>query len=91
MWVAGKLLGAAGTSGTYAMAFQRWILCFGQASAGLRDEIEACTDWLANNSPPWSGYCAIMAARLVSREKCIGMRPVGIREMSRRLFEKIVL
>ena len=30
MWVAGKILGAAGPSGTDEMLFQSWLLRFGQ-------------------------------------------------------------
>ena len=37
MWVAGKLLGAAGPSGTDAKALQRWLLRFGQALSGLHE------------------------------------------------------
>ena len=51
----------------------------------------ACIDWLANKSPPWVAYRAIMAARPVALGKCPGVRPVGIGEVCLRLFGKIVL
>eukprot|EP00957_Ditylum_brightwellii_P170001 12939332-Ditylum_brightwellii.AAC.1 len=41
--------------------------------------------WLANNSPPWAAYRALMACRLVALDKCPGTRPVGIGEIFCRL------
>eukprot|EP00957_Ditylum_brightwellii_P181164 13799586-Ditylum_brightwellii.AAC.1 len=47
--------------------------------------------WLANKSPPWAAYCALMAGRLVALDKCPGTRPVGIGEIFCRLWAKLVL
>ena len=48
-------------------------------------------DWLANGSPPWAAYCALMSGRLITLEKQPGILPVGVGETWRRLFAKIVL
>ena len=45
----------------------------------------ARTTWLANESPPWAVYRAIIAAWLVALDKCPRVRPVGSREVCRRL------
>eukprot|EP00957_Ditylum_brightwellii_P070415 5350109-Ditylum_brightwellii.AAC.1 len=49
------------------------------------------TEWLANGLPPWAAICAIMGCRLVALDKCPGTRPVGIGEIFRRLFAKLVI
>ena len=51
MWVAGKLSGASGPSGKDVMAYQIWLLRFGQALTGLWEEMTAWTDWLENYFP----------------------------------------
>ena len=91
MWVAGKLLGSAGLSGAYAMVFQSWLVRFGQSSESIREEMVSWTDWLANESPLWLAYRAIMSEWMVALDKCLGVRPVVIREMCHRLFSKLVL
>ena len=48
-------------------------------------------NWLANESPPWVAYHSIMAVRLVALEKIPGVRPLGIREVYRRLITMIFL
>eukprot|EP00957_Ditylum_brightwellii_P181560 13829941-Ditylum_brightwellii.AAC.1 len=48
-------------------------------------------DWLANRSPPWAAYRALMACRLVALDKCPGTRPVGIGEIIRRMVAKMVI
>ena len=45
---------------------------------------------LANGSPPWAAYPALMAGRLVALDKNSGVRPVGIGEAIRRLMAKLV-
>ena len=36
------------------------------------------TQWLANRSLPWAAYHALIARRLVSLDKSLGVLPVGI-------------
>eukprot|EP00957_Ditylum_brightwellii_P159057 12105723-Ditylum_brightwellii.AAC.1 len=51
----------------------------------------AWTDWLSNSSPSWAAFRVLMGCRLVALDKCPGTRPVGIREIFRRLWAKLVL
>ena len=46
---------------------------------------------MANSSPPWATYRALMACRLVALDKRPGVRPVGIGETLRRSLAKIVM
>ncbi|KAI2506095.1 hypothetical protein MHU86_8326 [Fragilaria crotonensis] len=55
------------------------------------EEMAAWTNWLANTSPPWAAYRAVMANRLVALDKQPGTRPVGIGEVYRRLWAKCLL
>ena len=89
--VASQLHGAAGPSGVDAISLANWLLRFGTESFRLRMEIAFFTQWLANDSPPWAAFRALMACRLVALDKQPGTRPVGIGESFRRLMAKCVL
>jgi hypothetical protein len=89
--VAGRLSGAAGPSGTDSVDLRNWLLRFGAESEGLRAELAAWAEWLANSHPPFAAYRAMMACRLVALDKQPGVRPVGIGEIYRRLLAKLVL
>ena len=47
--------------------------------------------WLANTSPDWAVYQAIMANCMVAFDKCPGVHPLGIGEILRRLIAKMVI
>ena len=64
MWVASKLSGAAGALGAEAMELRNWLLCFGCVSEEFRVVVASLADWMANSSPPWAAYCALMACSL---------------------------
>ena len=68
-WVASKLSGAAGALGVEAIELRNWLLCFRCASEELRIIVTSLADWMANSSPPWSAYRALMACRLVALDK----------------------
>jgi hypothetical protein len=89
--VASKLAGAAGPLGADAVETRNWLLRFGEESIELREEIASWADWLANSSPSWAAYRALMACRLVALDKQPGVRPVGIGEILRRLIAKMVV
>ncbi|KAI2507267.1 hypothetical protein MHU86_7103 [Fragilaria crotonensis] len=89
--IASRLSGAAGPGGTDAVDLANWLLRFGRESEALREEMAAWTNWLANTSPPWAAYRAVMANRLVALDKQPGTRPVGIGEVYRRLWAKCLL
>ena len=89
--ISSRLAGAAGPGGTDAVDLANWLLRFGRESEALREEMAAWTNWLANTSPPWAAYRAMMANRLVALDKQPGTRPVGIGEVYRRLWAKCLL
>jgi len=89
--IAGKLSGAAGCSGTDAVDLGNWLLRHGAESEALRFEMAEMTNLLANSSPSWAMYQALMACRLVALDKQPGTRPVGIGEVYRRLMAKCVI
>ena len=53
--------------------------------------MENFVDWLANGSPTWEVYCEFMSCWLIALEKQPGVHPVGVGEMWRHLFVKILL
>ena len=46
---------------------------------------------MANSFPPWATTCALLANRLMALDKCLGIWPIGIGEIWRRLLAKCVL
>ena len=90
-WVTSKIFGAAGALGAEAIELCNWLLCFGCASKEFRVVVSSLEDWMANSSPPWASYCALMACCLVAIDKRPGVRPVGIEETLRRALAKIVM
>ena len=91
MWVSPNLSGAAGALGAEAMELHNWLLCFGCASEELRVVVDNMDYWMANSSPPWAAYCALMACCLVALDKRPGVRPVGIGQTIRRALAKLVM
>ena len=90
-WVASKLSGAVGVLGAEAMELHNWLLRFGCASEELRVVVARLADWMANSSPPWAAYRALMACCLVALDKRPGVCPVGIGETLRRALAKLVM
>ena len=90
-WVASKLSGAAGPLGVEAMEMRNWLLRFGCASEESRVVVASLADWMANSSPPWSDYRALMACFLVALDKRPGVCPVGIGETLLRSLAKLVM
>ena len=91
MWVASKLSGAAGALGAEAMELRKWLFYSGCVSEEFRVVVASLDYWMANSSPPWDAYCALMAYRLVALDKRPGVRPVGIGETLRRALAKLIM
>jgi hypothetical protein len=89
--VSSCLSGAAGPGGTDAVELSNWLLRFGRESEALREEMAAWTNWLANTTPTWAAYPALMANHLVALDKQPGTCPVGIGEVYHRLWAKCLL
>ena len=69
MWVASNISGAANALVAEATELQNWLLCFGCVPEELSVAVSRLDDWMANSSPPWSAYCALMAFHLVALDK----------------------
>ena len=89
--VANKLSGGAGLGGVDSIFLKHLLLRHGKASRNLRGVAAKFTEWMANDSPPWTALRALMSGRLVALDKCPGIRPIGIGELWRRLFSKCFL
>ena len=90
-WVASKLSGAAGALGAEVIDLQNFLLRFGCSSEEVRVVVARLADWMANSSPPWAAYLALMACRLGALDKSPGVRPVGIGETIRRALADLVM
>ena len=86
-----KLSGASGALGAEAMELRNWLLHFGCASEEFRVVVASLADWMANSSPPWAAYRALMAFCLVALDKRPGVCPVDIGETFRRALAKLVM
>jgi len=89
--VARKLSGSGGLCGSDAQAASQLLLKFGKASHKLRTVMAKLALWLANDTPPWAAYRALMAGHLLALDKCPGIRPIVSREIWRRTLAKIIL
>ena len=86
-----KLSGAACALGAEAIELSNWLLRFGCLSEYFRSVVAILEDWMANSSPPWAAYCALMACRLVALDKSTGLRPMGIGETLRWDLSKLIM
>ena len=68
-----------------------WLVCFVCPSEELRVVVIMLADWVANSSPPWDSYHTLMSCRLISLDKSLGLRFVGIREMLHRTLTKLIM
>ena len=75
----------------YEIELINWLLCFGCALEELRVVAARLADWMANLSPPWDAYFALMACCLVALDKMPGVHPMGIRETLLRDLAKLVM
>ena len=58
---------------------------------GFRVIVSDLDNWMDKYSPPWASYRALMECRLVTLDKNLGVRPVGIEERLRQIISKIVM
>ena len=63
----------------------------GQDSTRLHTSVETFVDWLSNGISPCAAYCAFMSGRLIALDRQPGLSLVGVGEIWRRIFAKIVL
>ena len=91
MWVASNLSGAAGTLGAEVIELRNWLLCFRCTSEELIVVVARLATWVANSSPPWAAYSALVACCLVALDKRPGVCPVGIGETLHRALAKLAM
>ena len=46
---------------------------------------------MANETPPWAAYRALLQGRLVALDKMPGVRPINIKDLWSRLIAKCVI
>ena len=71
--VASKLHGSPGLSGFDSNNLRFCLLRFGTTSARLRASVARFIRWLANDTPPWAAYRALMSCRLIALDKLPGV------------------
>ena len=81
----------SGPGGTESETLQGWIIKFGKHSKKLRISVEYFVDWMENYSPPWAAYRDFMSGLPIALDELPVVRPVGIGETWRRLFDKCML
>ena len=91
MWVVSKISGTAAVLGVEAIDLRNFLICFGCMSEELRAIVANLSGWMANYSPPWVAYRALMACYLVFMDKRTGVRPVEIGETLRGALTKLVM
>ena len=90
--VAGKLSGSAGLSGFDLAALKDLLCVYGQDRQCLQMVFAKFTEWMSNDTPPWTAYRALMACREMARGKNpIGICPTRIGDIWRRAMAKCVL
>ena len=73
-----------------SLILKEWCTYFGAELEGLREGLAVWTLCLANESPPWSAYFALMAGCLVALDKPLGVYPVEIGNSVLRFIENLV-
>ena len=72
-------------------ALQGGLLKFVEDTKILCTNVETLFNWLANGSPPCAAYRSFMSGCLIALGKQPDVRPVGVRETWRCIFDKILL
>ena len=83
--------GSAGPSGMNSAGWQRLCCSFKGASADLCTALALVARRLATEHVDPAGLSALVASRLIALDKCPGVRPIGVGEVSRRIIAKAIL
>ena len=83
--------GAAGPSGLDSTAWRRMCCSFQHASRDLCNALASIERRICTQSVSASSVSAFVACRLIALNKCPGVRPIGIGEISRRIVAKAVM
>eukprot|EP00957_Ditylum_brightwellii_P087874 6692542-Ditylum_brightwellii.AAC.1 len=88
---AARMQGAAGPGRVDSITWQDWLLRYGEASQKLRKAVAHVARWLANTTPAWAAYRAIVTGCLIVLDKCPGIRPVGVGKILLRMLGKCII
>ena len=80
--------GGSGPSGVDAAGLHRLCTAFKNSLADLCDAIALLARRLSTSYLDPSGIQAFVTCRLVALDKCLGVRPIGIGEVLRRIVGK---
>lgn len=83
--------GGAGPSGLDAQAWRRLCTSFQKASNDLCEAVAMTARKIGSTFVDPEPLQPLIACRLVALDKCPGVRPVGIGEVSRRIISKAIL
>ena len=83
--------GAAGPSGTDALAWKRFATSFGAASDDLCSALACVSRKIATSNVDPNGLAAYTACRLIALNKNPGVRPIGVGEPVHRIIGKAIL
>eukprot|EP00957_Ditylum_brightwellii_P074962 5696650-Ditylum_brightwellii.AAC.1 len=78
--VARCLPGVASLGRVDSIYLQDWLLQYGEVSRKLCEAISQFARWIANTYPLWAATRAYVMGRLISLDKCPGIRPVEAAE-----------
>ena len=83
--------GSSGPSGQDAHAWKRMCSSFQAASADLCAALASCAKHVSTNYVDPLSIKPLTSCRLIALDKCPGVRPIGIGEVSRRIMSKAIL
>jgi hypothetical protein len=83
--------GGAGPSGVDACLWRRMCCSFQKASSVLRDALAGTARRISSSFVDPEPLKPLTASRLIALDKCPGVRPIGVGEVSRRIMSKAIL
>ena len=86
-----RTFGGAGPSGVDAAGWRRLCCSFHKESKSLCEALAAVARRIATSYVDPKGISAFTACRLCPLDKCPGVRPIGISEVSRRIIGKAIM
>ena len=86
-----KTKGSHGPSGLDAAAWHRMCCSFKEPSRDLCEAMAKVAKRLASGPIDLNPVQAFTASRLIALDKCPGVRPIGVGEVSRRIIAKAIL
>ena len=82
--------GVAGPSGLDAAAWKQLCTSFKSASTDLCDALALTARQICSCIADHKGLAAFFACQLTALDKCPGVRPIGIDEMTHRILGKAI-